>query len=251
MAKKTTANKAVKRTQRRLTQKEQYKEVVAKRPPKKKSPEQLKLLTNPEDTPKNPLTWERLMNWLADTGWVEGFIRKKISPMDAHLIEDYTQSLWVTLLETPKDRMMEIWYHGKGAFVNYIKAILGVQLRCFGNVYRLNKHFHHTHVCLDDDQWAAFEEGNTTTHYDTVYPVKYNCPSGNRAKMVRMEHDLMDAVADYNDLIYNQIHSELLYEHTTKETIQEDETTGDDNARSEESDTELQEPSISDDDISR
>lgn len=250
MAKKKSA--AAVNTQRRLTQKEQYKEVISKRPPKKKSPEQLKLLTNPEDTPKNPLTWERLMEWLADTGWVEGFIRKKISPMDAHLIEDYTQSLWLSLLEVKKERMMEIWYHGKGAFVNYIKTILSIQLKSTSSpAYCVNKHFHHTHVCLDDDQWAVFEEGNTLSHYDTVYPVKYNCPSGNRAKMVRMEHDLMDAVADYNDLIYNQIHSELLYEYTTKENISQDETTGDDSTRSEDSDTELQEPSLSDDDIPR
>lgn len=241
-----------KKTKTRIQRKTEYNKTVKKSKPKQKSPDQLKLLLNPEDTPQNPLTWERLMDWLANTGWVEGFIRKKISPMDAHLIEDYTQSIWVAILTIKKERMMEIWYHGKGAFVNYLKTVMGIQLKSVCcEAYKTNKHFHHTHISLSEDQWYNLEEGNTTTYYEQAYPVKYQCPSGNYKKNIIVEYDTHEIHADYNDLTYNQIHSELLYEQSTKEEMDENETTRSDHARSEDSNTELQESSLSDDDIPR
>ena len=249
MAKKTiTAEK----TRKRAKRKAEYNTKVRKAKPKQKSPDQLKLLLNPEDTPKNPLTWERLMDWLANTGWVEGFIRKKISPMDAHLIEDYTQSIWLVILSIKKERMMEIWYHGKGAFVNYLKVVMGIQLKTTcGEAYKTNKHFHHTHISLSDDQWYNLEEGNTTTYYEQPYPVKFQCPSGNYKKNIIVEYDTHEVHADYNDLTYNQIHSELLYEQSTKKDLDEDKNTGDNTSGSETEDATLQESSLSDDDISR
>lgn len=182
-------NKAVKdsiiRNQNKNTK---YKEHIEKS--KNKSAEQAALLLNPIDTPDNPLTRDRLMDWLARTGWVYGYVRKRISPMDALLYEDYAQQCWIEILKAKPERIMEIWYKGKGAFINYIKRIIDVQLKSIGTEnYKINKHFHHTHCMLTDDQWRHFEEGENTSTWIDTFPVKYNCPSGNRKKMVKMEHE--------------------------------------------------------------
>ena len=159
--------------------------------------EQLPLLINPEDTDENPITWERLMEWLASTGWVYGYVRKRISPMDAILYEDFAQHCWLAILQIKKDRIMEIWKNGKGAFVNYIKRVIDIQLKSTTNPnYQTNKHFHHTHCLLTDEQWKHFEEGETISSWVDSYPVKYNCPSGNRKKMVRIEHEELPIYVD-------------------------------------------------------
>lgn len=222
-AKKTTSRTAKVRTVRKtraISEKRiQYRDVVEHRSKApKKSPEQLKLLINPEDTPSNPLTYKRLMDWLADTGWVEGFIRKTISPMDAHLIEDFTQTIWLQILQVKPERMMEIWYHGKGKFVNYLKGLMGIQLKSYsGACYKDNKHFHKTHICLSDEQWSAFEDGDIHTTFINSYPAKYNCPSGNRKKMVIVEHEELPISTEYELLTDEQIHSELMYEKSKEQ----------------------------------
>jgi hypothetical protein len=198
----------VNRTRREATKHEAYKDKVEKRP-REKSAETLKLMINPEDTPSNPLTHNRLMNWLADTGWVSGYVRKRISPMDAHLYEDFVQSIWVIILSVKPDVIMEIWYKGKGKFVNYIKTIIDINLRGIGSPnYNENKKFHNTHCTLSDEQWMEFEEGHTTTSWTDTYPVKYQCPSGNRKKMVYLEYEDVPISTDYNDLIDTQRHND-------------------------------------------
>jgi hypothetical protein len=179
-----------------------YTDVVTKRV---KTPEQQALMLNPEDTPQNPLTFQRLMQWLADTGWVSGYIRKRISPMDAHLYEDFVQTIWVIILSAKQDVVMDVWYRGKGKFVNYMKTIIDINLRGIGSVnYNENKKFHNTHCTLSDEQWNAFEEGNTNSTWTDTYPVKYQCPSGNRKKMVYLEHEDVSISTDYKDLIDEQ-----------------------------------------------
>lgn len=195
-----------KRVYRNANKPEAYQEVVKKRSKTTKSPENLRLLMNPEDTPENPLTFHRLMEWLAWTGWVYGYVRKRISPMDAHLYEDYAQSVWLTILELRPEYVMEVWYHGKGKFVNFMKRVIDCQLQYRTNTYHLNKHFHHTHLTLTDEQWMRFEEGETDSTFIDSYPVKYNCPSGNRKKMVQVEHEEKAIQTDYESLIDKQIH---------------------------------------------
>lgn len=174
-----------------------------------KTPDQLALLINPEDTESNPLTYSRLMEWLANTGWVYGYVRKRISPMDAHLYEDFSQTIWIEILKVKPETIMDVWYNGKGKFVNFIKRIIDIQLHSAAATYQLNKHFHHTHCMLTDEQWKNFEEGIETTCYDCTFPVKYSCPSGNRKKMVKIEHDVENIRADYEELTDNQIHYDL------------------------------------------
>lgn len=184
------AKRAPQRVKNNVNKQAVYQEVVQKSSKKNKTPDQLKLLLNPEDTPQNPLTYHRLMDWLADTGWVEGYIRKRISPMDAHLIEDYTQSIWLAILTVKQDYIMNSWYSGKGRFVCLMKKIIDIQLHCTStDTYKTNKHWHHMHTTLTDESWRLFEDGDTHTTWTDRFPVKYNCPSGNRKKMVKVEYE--------------------------------------------------------------
>lgn len=201
MARKKTNKTVVKSIQRNLNKDLVYQDRVTKVKTRKHTAEEVPLLINPIDTPDNPLTHERLMNWLANTGWVYGYVRKRISPMDAHLYEDYAQHCWLAILEVKPQRMMEIWYTGKGAWVNYIKRIIDVQLKSMTCPnYYVNKRFHHVHCLLSDEQWSAFEEGGTDTTFIDAVPVPYNCPSGNRKKMVQvgLEEQSIHVDPDYN-----------------------------------------------------
>ena len=130
-----------------------------------------KYLKNPEDTESNPLTWERLMEWLADTGYVEGLVGKKISPLDRAYIEDYIQEVWVQILEVPQEKLMDIWYKGKGKFTNYIKSIV------INNIYSGSSHLYknlregtHELVYLDDTGWHRLENDDDV-EITLSYPV--------------------------------------------------------------------------------
>lgn len=200
--KKTPLNQRVnKRTQTNANRQSAYKEIVEKKSKTKKTIEELKLLINPEDTRDNPITYDRLMDWLANTGWVEGYIRKRISPMDANLIEDFTQSIWECILKIRHEYIMEVWSHGKGQFVNFMKRVIDLQLHCRAQVYKENKQWHHEHIMLDDNQWNLFENGSATSTYIHTYPEKYNCPSGNRKKMVRVATEEQEIITDIENIL--------------------------------------------------
>lgn len=182
--------KVVKSIQRNINKDIIYQERVKTVKSRKHTAEELPLLINPIDTPDNPLTYSRLMEWLANTGWVYGYIRKRLSPMDAYLYQDIAQSIWLSILEVKQETMMRVWYTGKGKFINYIKRVVDTQLRISnGPNYNTNKRFHRTHYLLTDEQWKAFEEGSTNSTFIDTFPVRYNCPSGNRAKMVRPDYE--------------------------------------------------------------
>lgn len=203
MSKKTILN----HIQRELTKDEIYKEKSKKS--RQRTADSLKLMVNPEDTPTNPLTHQRLMEWLANTGWVNGYIGKRISPMDAFLYEDFTQTIWLIILSVKPETIMEVWYRGKGKFVNYLKTIIDINLRGIGSVnYNENKKFHNTHCILSDEQWSNFEEGINSTLWTDAYPVKYQCPTGNNKKMVQIEYEDVPITTDYNDLIDLQRHND-------------------------------------------
>ena len=174
--------------------------VTIKKKSIKHNADQLSLLINPEDTKSNPLTWERLMDWLASTGWVYGYVRKRISPMDAHLYEDYAQECWCQILKVNPERMLNIWYTGKGLFVNFIKRIIDIQIRSKNTkTFLENKLFHHTHVTIDDSQWKLLENGERSAKWVDTYPVKCECTSGNRKKMIRLEYEELpfDVASNY------------------------------------------------------
>lgn len=135
-------------------------------------PKHYKLLNNPEDSVNNPLTHTRLMNWLADTKWVEGLVSRRISPLDRHLIEDYIQEVWVQILEVPPEKMMEIWYKGKGKFVNYIKSIVINQVYSGSSAtYKHIKEPNKDMLYLDDAGWECFSNGLDAAETIITFPV--------------------------------------------------------------------------------
>lgn len=172
-----------KRIQERKLNRDLYVEKIEKKKTGTKSPDQLKLLINPEDTPKNPLTHSRLMEWLADTGWVEGYIRKRIHPLSVYLIDDFTQSIWLVILSVKPEYMMNSWYSGKGRFVNLIKRIIDIQLVSMNNITFLeNRRYHLYNFSLSDDQWKKLENGEKKINYSVAYPEYIKPPTGNRKK---------------------------------------------------------------------
>ena len=132
-----------------------------------------KYLINPEDTPENPLTWDRLMAWLVDTGWVDALIRKFISPLDQHVADDMFQETWLQILEVPKDKLMGIWYKGKGKFTNYIKSIITNNLiSSTSAVYSRIKSPYTRMMYLSDEGWSRFEDGERDNKADVIFPIK-------------------------------------------------------------------------------
>ena len=127
--------------------------------------QEYKLLTQPKD----PNSKESILQWLSETGWVEGFIRKKISPLDRHLIDDYTQECWVIICENQK--LVEMFSHGKGAFVNYIKSIImhNIYSGC-SRVFKNIKQFNHKHCLLDYSQ-LSYVSDYGSLEIDSKFPV--------------------------------------------------------------------------------
>ena len=131
-----------------------------------------KYLINPEDTPENPLTWERLISWLVETGWCDAMIRKFISPLDQHVADDMFQETWLQILEVPKDKLMGIWYKGKGKFTNYIKSIITNNLISKSSiVYRNIKAPYTKMMTLDDSAWKKFERGEEWSTGEVIFPI--------------------------------------------------------------------------------
>jgi len=126
-----------------------------KKPASKRPKRFYKLLSNPPE----PVTRQSLMKWLSDTGWVEGLIGKRISPLDRDYFDDYVQECWVQILSVPPDKILEIWYRGKGKFVNYIKSIVA------NNIYSTSSPLYNNirkgrsiERFLTDEQWAALDD---------------------------------------------------------------------------------------------
>lgn len=166
---------------RREYQHRRYARLKAQKPKKKskpKSPKRLpKLLTNPPE----PLTWQSLMQWLSDTGWVEGFIGKKISPLDRMYFEDYVQECWIQILSVPQDKMMGIWYKGKGKMINYIKSLIINNIRSSSSIlYKNIRQCHQIERTLDDEQWRQLDNTGES-EYDTSFCINDYDPSDRHA----------------------------------------------------------------------
>lgn len=120
---------------------------------------QPKLFTNP----KEPVTRDSLIQWLYSTGWFEGHIRKRMSPLDYKQAEDYTQSCWEELLRVPESKLLEIWHKGKPKFINYCKALISNQVYSGSSkTFKENKQWCQIEIPLEDSQWTALEETGTT-----------------------------------------------------------------------------------------
>lgn len=78
-------------------------------------------------------------------------MRKKISPLDRNLLDDYIQEIWLIICENEK--LVEMFGKGKGVFVNYIKSIItnNIYSSC-SQVFKKIKQFNHKHCLLDNSQ---------------------------------------------------------------------------------------------------
>lgn len=135
------------------------------KPKPKKIKKLPKLLTNPPE----PVTWQSLMQWLSDTGWVEGFIGKRISPLDRAYFDDYVQECWIQILEVPQDKILEIWFRGKGKFINYIKSIIINNIRSSSShVFNNIRRWRQIERTMTDEQWGALENTGSS-EYDITF----------------------------------------------------------------------------------
>jgi len=142
----------------------------------KKVKKEYKLFTNPPE----PVTWQSLMNWLADTGWVEGHIGRKISPLDRPYFDDYVQEVWLQILSVPHEKMLEIWHRGKGKAIEYIKAII------MNNIYSNSSHLYKNirfantiEKTLTDEQWKRLDDDGES-EFDISFCIN-DFELGNRA----------------------------------------------------------------------
>lgn len=136
-----------------------------------KCEDKFKWLRNPVDTEDNPLTYDRLLKWVIDTHYVDHLIKKKLSPLDKNLEEDFIQEIWLQILLIPQDKFMSIWYKGKGKFTNYIKAIvMNSVMSVTSPVYYNTKGLFKNELHLTDEQWVRFEEGEDESDVTLLFP---------------------------------------------------------------------------------
>lgn len=120
-----------------------------------------KWLITLEDTSENPLTRDRIMNWMASTGFIEGFIGARIHPLDRPYYDDYLQEVWLQILEVDPEKLIFLYRAGKGRFTNYIKCLIMNNIRSDSSL--LFKHIRadkKKEVYLDDDQWSSLLESD-------------------------------------------------------------------------------------------
>ena len=126
-------------------------------------PKQPKWFVNLEDTPENPLTRDRILEFIVNSGWIEGHTRKRMSPLDYQQAEDYIQSIYEEICKIPEDKLIEIYRKGKGKFTNYLKALIRHQVySSCSKTYRENKLWRQTEIPLEDSQWTNLVENGTT-----------------------------------------------------------------------------------------
>ena len=135
-----------------------------------------KLFTNPPE----PVTWNSLMQWLADSGWVEGRIGRKISPLDRQFFDDYVQEVWIQILEVPKDKMMDIWTRGKGRFIEYVKSIIMNNIYSnSSHLYKNIRYWRQVERTLTDEQWKRLDDEGESD-YEVTFPIN-DFDNNNRA----------------------------------------------------------------------
>lgn len=132
----------------------------------------MKWMTTLFETPDNPITKDRIMKWMADTKYIEGFIHKRIHPLDKDYIDDYIQEVWLQILELDGEKIVEIYKSGKGRFTNYIKALIMNNIRSTcSNLYKHIRQPRVNEVYLTDEQWVEMIE-NDGTEIDTQVAVR-------------------------------------------------------------------------------
>lgn len=156
-------------------------------------------MLSPEDTDENPLTHARLMEWLANTGYVEGFIYSKISPLDMPYVEDYIQEVWVQILSAKPETIMDRWYKGKGVFTNYIKLLItnNIISTC-SNLYKNIRKDTKNWVHLDDNGWSHIDNEEPADAYlqFATWEKSTNPSTGRPKKIPTIQYEKISVRAD-------------------------------------------------------
>lgn len=152
-------------------------------------PKQPKWFVNLEDTPNNPLTRDRILEFVVKSGWIEGHTRKRMSPLDYQQAEDYIQSIYEEICKIPEDKLIEIYRKGKGKFTNYLKALIQHQVySSCSKTYRENKLWRQVEIPLEDSQWTNLVE-NGTTKMVQQFPVIDRDKGVTHEQRVHFEYD--------------------------------------------------------------
>lgn len=163
-------------------------------------PKQPLWLTNPEDTETNPLTRERLLNWMASTGWIEGHIRKRMSPLDYAHMDDYIQSIWEQICLIPEEKLLEIYRRGKGKFTSYLKALIGHQVySSCSATFKENKEYYFNEIYLDGNEWTNLIEKEETNH-PQQFPLINREKGIKPSEKVAFEYDYSEIIHPLNKL---------------------------------------------------
>lgn len=146
-----------------------------------------------------PYTYEKIIDFLANTGWVEGHIRKTISPLDRNYLDDYIGIIWEEILRVPQEKIVDLYTRGKGLLVNYIKTIIRINLRSLqSKCFQIMKEPQKIQVSLDDEQWSRLEDTGEST-YDEQFPL---VTGSGRYKQFSFESDPIEIkVEDEDDIL--------------------------------------------------
>lgn len=162
--------------------------------------------------PREPITRESLLEWLYKTGWFENHVRKRSSPLDKNQLDDYIQSCWEELCKIPEEKLLEIWYRGKGKFVNYCKALIGHQTysSCSKTFKEVKQHTIYE-IPMDNEQWESLERSGNT-NYCKQFPIINDEPG-------RRINDEERVTFEYDDSMVAQVLDPLYEEDKYDDTI--------------------------------
>lgn len=76
----------------------------------------------PLDAHPHDFNRDTMLEWLANTGWVDNLIRKKMGA--SPYVEDYIQEIWLQIIHYADKLTYIFLYEGKGKFINYIKMMI-------------------------------------------------------------------------------------------------------------------------------
>lgn len=126
---------------------------------------------------------ETMLQWLYDSGFVEAFIRQKLAPSCPSPDElfDYTQEIWVFIIEKA-DRLVDIFQNqGKGKFTNFIKMIITNNVISNCSVpYRLIRRprlEYETH--LNNEGWEIIQDQYDSESEDPYKKLQYTAENPN------------------------------------------------------------------------
>lgn len=108
---------------------------------------------------QEPMTYdyEGIIEWLANSLWVENYIRKK-KGCNFKYLDDFIQEVWLQILKVPHEKIVSAFQIGKPRLISYIKCIINNNIiSTTSPTYRNIQAFHDIHQSLTDVQWDLLD----------------------------------------------------------------------------------------------